>query len=73
MPNHETAPYGTLVLRLSLGVMFIAHALLKVFVFTLPGTVQFFQTIGLPGFVSYVVTFAELIGGTHNPFLYFRF
>jgi putative oxidoreductase len=59
----STAPYGVFALRVSLGVMFIAHALLKVFVFTLPGTVQFFQSLGLPGVLAYVTVGAELIGG----------
>jgi putative oxidoreductase len=59
----QTAPYGALILRLSLGVMFIAHALLKLVVFTLPGTVQFFETLGYPGFLAYVVFGAELAGG----------
>jgi len=52
------------VLRVALGVMFIAHALLKVYVFTLPGTVKFFESIGLPGPLAYVTISAELIGGT---------
>jgi len=43
--------------------MFIAHALLKVFVFTLPGTVQFFESLGLPGSLAYVTFAAELVGG----------
>lgn len=51
------------LLRTGLGVMFIAHALLKYFVFTLPGTAQFFQSIGLPGELGYVTVAAELIGG----------
>lgn len=57
------ADYAALVLRLGLGVMFLAHGLLKVFVFTLPGTVGFFESVGLPGFAAYVVTYAEIIGG----------
>ena len=40
---------AALLLRLALGTMFIAHALLKYFVFTLPGTAQFFGSLGLPG------------------------
>ena len=63
MIEARTAPYAALVLRLSLGVMFVAHALLKLFVFTLPGTAQFFQSIGLPGFLGYAVFAAELVGG----------
>jgi putative oxidoreductase len=43
--------------------MFIAHALLKVIVFTLPGTVQFFESVGLPGILAYVTIAAELVGG----------
>ena len=63
MIETRTAPYAALVLRLSLGVMFVAHALLKVFVFTLPGTVQFFQSLGLPAVLAYATVAAELVGG----------
>jgi putative oxidoreductase len=51
------------VLRTTVGVMFVAHALLKYFVFTLPGTAKFFQSLGLPGALGYVTFAAELIGG----------
>jgi putative oxidoreductase len=34
-----------------------------VFVFTLPGTVQFFQSLGLPGVLAYATIAAELVGG----------
>ncbi|MFQ5785544.1 MAG: DoxX family protein [Alphaproteobacteria bacterium] len=63
MIDNRTAPMAALLLRLGLGVMFIAHSLLKVFVFTMPGTVQFFESFGLPGWVAYVVMAAELGGG----------
>lgn len=63
MIDTKTAPYAALMLRLALGSMFVAHALLKYFVFTLPGTVQFFQSLGLPGFLAYAVFAAELVGG----------
>ena len=43
--------------------MFIAHALLKYYVFTLPGTAQFFESLGLPGALAYVTFWAELVGG----------
>jgi len=63
MVNQNTAPYAALILRLALGVMFIAHALLKVVVFTVPGTVQFFESVGFPGFFAYVTIAAELGAG----------
>lgn len=63
-PNTANATdYGITLLRASLGVMWIAHALLKLFVFTLPGTAQFFQSVGLPGFMAYPVFAVELLGG----------
>jgi steroid delta-isomerase-like uncharacterized protein len=58
-----TAPYAALLLRLTLGVVFIAHALLKVFVLTLPGTAAFFVEHGFPGWTAYAVFLAELLGG----------
>ena len=63
MIDQRTAPYAAFILRLSLGVMFIAHALLKVVVFTIPGTVQFFGSLGLPPALAYLTIGAELIGG----------
>jgi len=56
-------PYGIALLRLGLGLMWIAHALLKLLVFTLPGTAQFFASQGLPGALAYPVFAAELLGG----------
>ena len=55
--------YGVTLLRTCLGVMWIAHALLKLFVFTLPGTAQYFQSIGFPGVLAYPVFALELLGG----------
>ena len=63
MIDSRSAPYAALTLRVALGAMFIAHALLKLFVFTLPGTVQFFQSLGLPGALAYLTFTAELVGG----------
>jgi putative oxidoreductase len=59
----RNADYAALLLRISLGTMFIAHALLKYFVFTLPGTAQFFASLGLPGALGYVTFGLELAGG----------
>jgi putative oxidoreductase len=61
-PDRSAALAATL-LRVALGAMFVAHALLKVFVFTLPGTAQFFGSLGLPGWMAYPVAIGELVGG----------
>jgi putative oxidoreductase len=58
-----SASIGITVLRVSLGAMWVAHALLKLMVFTLPGTAQFFSSVGLPGVLAYPVFAAEMLGG----------
>lgn len=63
MIDQKTAPYAALLLRVSLGILFIAHSLLKWLVFTLPGAAGFFQSLGLPGWLAYLTTFVELAGG----------
>ena len=54
---------GPLLLRLALGCMWLAHASLKLFVFTLPGTARYFESVGLPGWAAYPMFAAEVIGG----------
>jgi len=51
------------LLRVALGAMWISHALLKVLVFTAPGTAKFLDSVGLPGFLAYPLIAAELAGG----------
>jgi putative oxidoreductase len=63
MIDTRTASLGALLLRLALGAMFIAHALLKYYVLTLPGTARFFASVGYPAPLAYVVFAAELTGG----------
>ena len=64
MIDNRTAPYGALVLRVALGVMFLVHSLyLKLVVFTLPGTVKFFESLGLPGVAAHATVAVEAIGG----------
>ncbi|MES0811068.1 DoxX family protein [Roseibium sp. SCPC15] len=62
MIDSKTAPYAALLLRVSLGVLFLAHAGLKLFVFTPTGTAGFFQSLGLPGALAYVTIALEVIG-----------
>ena len=51
------------LLRLVLGTVLLAHGLMKVFVFTLPGTAGFFASVGFPGWTAYPVTAFEVFGG----------
>ncbi len=61
--DSRTAPYAALLLRVSLGALFLAHAGLKLFVFTPAGTERFFASLGVPGWVGLVVIAAEIIAG----------
>lgn len=62
--DNRLQDYGATLLRISLGVIFLAHsAYLKVFVFTIPGTVGFFESLGLPAISAYTVLLAEIAGG----------
>lgn len=62
---NQSADYAALLLRVSLGVMFLAHSLiLKVFTFGLAGASQWFTSVGFPGWLAYAVCFAEIMGGT---------
>jgi putative oxidoreductase len=59
-----TTAHGVLLLRISLGVMYLAHSLvLKAMTFGLAGTAKFFESIGLPGPLAYVVFAMEAVGG----------
>lgn len=62
MIDTRTAPYAVLLLRLALGILFLAHAGLKLFVFTPAGTAAFFAKLGLPGVLAYVTIGWEIIG-----------
>jgi putative oxidoreductase len=63
MIKSSTAPYAALLLRVSLGVMFLAHVALKIFVFTVPAFVGYFASLGLPAIVAYGTIALELLGG----------
>jgi putative oxidoreductase len=61
MIDSRTAPYAALLLRVSLGALFLAHAGLKFFVFTPAGTAKFFASVGMPPELAYVTIAAEVI------------
>ena len=62
--NSQQSDLAALVLRVSLGVMYLAHGfILKVLTFGLAGTAGFFTSVGLPGWLAYVTVAAETAGG----------
>jgi putative oxidoreductase len=64
MTQDRWAEIGVFLLRVALGLMFLAHSvLLKLLVFTLPGTAAFFDSMGLPAWLAYVVFVMEAVGG----------
>ena len=64
MIDANKAPYGVFLLRVSMGVMFMLHgAYLKVIVFGMTGTGQYFASLGLPDWFAWVVMLYETIGG----------
>jgi putative oxidoreductase len=63
MIDSRSAPYAILMLRVTLGLLFLAHAGLKIFVFTPAGTAQFFASLGLPPALAYLAIALETLGG----------
>ena len=57
MTRTKDMEYGALIARLALGSILLAHGLLKLFVFTVPGTVGYFESIGLPALAAYMTIF----------------
>ena len=63
MFDSRTTPYAALLLRLALGVMFLAHGLTKLLDFTPAGTAKFFDSIGFAGWLAYPVMAFEIVAG----------
>jgi putative oxidoreductase len=59
MIDNRFAPYGALGLRIALGLMFIAHAYLKLVIFTPAGFAGFLGQVGLPTFLAWPIMLAE--------------
>ena len=45
MNSNRSPDLAATILRLALGVLYLAHSLQKIFVFTLPGTAHFFESL----------------------------
>lgn len=63
MTTQTNADYAAFALRASSGALLLAHGLTKLFVFTIPGTVGFFESLGLPAIFAYLTILAEIGGG----------
>jgi putative oxidoreductase len=60
----QRSDLAAFILRVGLGVVYLAHSLiLKLATFGLPGTAQFFVSVGLPSWLAYVTFAAEAVGG----------
>ncbi len=57
------ADLAAALLRATMGIYFLIHGGLKLFVFTPAGTAGFFASLGLPGALGYLVIAAEILGG----------
>lgn len=64
MKKFLTVEFSTFLLRISLAIILLAHSLyLKLIVFTLSGTANYFVAIGLPEFLAFFVFMMEVIVG----------
>ncbi len=63
MIDDRTAPYGAALLRITAGLAFLAHAAIKLFVFTPAGTMHYFASLGLPGWFGLFIIAAEILAG----------
>jgi putative oxidoreductase len=64
MIDAKLAPYAALLLRVSMGVLFILHGVyLKAMVFGMEGASGYFVSLGLPAWLGWVVMLYETIGG----------
>jgi putative oxidoreductase len=62
--ERTTTPYAAALLRISQGLLFLAHgAVLKLGTFGLAGTMGFFGSLGYPPALGAVVIAAEVLGG----------
>jgi putative oxidoreductase len=61
--NPELVGVAALLLRISLAILFFAHAWLKIKVFTPAGSVKYFESLGVPGWFAYATMAAEIGGG----------
>ncbi len=63
LEHSSGSAYGALLLRVSLGTMYLTHGVvLKWMTFGFEGTAQFFGSLGLPAALAYATILGELVG-----------
>tara|TARA_R110002073_G_scaffold278110_1_gene441960 strand:- start:1446 stop:1877 length:432 start_codon:yes stop_codon:yes gene_type:complete len=63
MKKNTIQDHASLALRVSIGSILLAHGLMKVLIFTIPGTVAFFGSIGFPPVIAHLTIWGEILGG----------
>ena len=64
MADDRLRSYGVFLLRVALGVMFIAHSTIYMLMtLSLAETAKFFVSIALPAWLAYATFLAEAVGG----------
>lgn len=63
LDQNAAADYAAFVLRVTMGILFVIHGGLKLFVFGPVGTVGYFASLGLPAIAAYATIAAEMGGG----------
>lgn len=64
MNDTALSAWGAALLRVTLGIAFLAHGLLlKVMTFGIGGTTAFFQSLGYPAALAWLVIAMEIAGG----------
>jgi len=61
--NVTDADLAAFILRVTMGILFILHGGLKIFVFTPAGTAAYFESLGFAGFLAYPIIAIEVLGG----------
>ena len=59
----DFAPYGAMLLRITLGVMWLAHGLFKLMVFGVAGLAAWLPSAGFPSWTAAPLIGAELLAG----------
>lgn len=62
MIRTSTAPFAACILRVALGILFVVPVALKIFVFSVPGSVAYFASLGLPAIAAYATIALEFLG-----------